>query len=212
MKTMSPKTEQRTRWWRGPRVWLGAGAAIAVVVLAVFAIATLIDSDEPVVGPRAVVEEFIDLRSSGQAALSLDLATAEVVEDSQFAGGLEVWNLRGELTEPCEETASGFRCVLSEQNDFHAAAGLGPWTATLRLTVNEAGLISATGVSVAEWESTIRPFNARFMAWFGLAHPEVAAQMSGAPMSNTFNPEDARLALEHVDEFVAQSDDYPINP
>ena len=38
MKTMSPKTEQRTRWSRGPRVALGAGAAIAVVVLAVFAI------------------------------------------------------------------------------------------------------------------------------------------------------------------------------
>ena len=49
------------------------------------------------------------------------------------------------------------------------------------------------------------------MDWFRLAHPEVAAQMSGAPMSDTFNPEDARLALEYVDEFVAQSDDYPID-
>ena len=162
--------------------------------------------------PQAVVEEFIELRTSGQVVASPDLATAEVVEGRQdFSGGLEVWNLSGELTEPCEETSSGFRCVLSEQNDFHAAGGLGPWTVPLILTVNEAGLISATEISVVEWESTINPFNTRFMDWFGLAHPEVAAQMSGAPMSNTFNPEDARLALEYVDEFVAQSDDYPID-
>jgi len=237
MKTMSPKTEQRGGAAR-QRVKTMPPIAVMILIAAACGSSggdtsttttaaqttttsvaatpaspttTVEEPDTTVGSPPAVVEEFIELRTSGQAVASLDLATADVADDQDFAGGLEVWNLSGELTEPCKETFSGFRCVLSEQNDFHAAGGLGPWTAPLTLTVNEAGLISAINASIVEWRSTISPFNARFMAWFGLAHPEVAAQMSGAPMSDTFNPEDARLALEYVDEFVAQSDDYPID-
>jgi len=238
MKAMSPKTEQRGGDVR-QRVKTMAPIAVMILIAAACgssdgdtattttaaqttttsvaattpaSTTTTVEEPDTTVGsPQAVVEEFIELRTSGQVVPSPDLATADVAGSQDFAGGLEVWKLSGELTEPCKQTASLFRCVLSEQNDFHAAGGLGPWTAPLILTVNEAGLISSIEASIVEWESTINPFNTRFMDWFGLAHPEVAAQMSGAPMSNTFNPEDAGLALEYVDEFVAQSDDYPID-
>ena len=36
--------------------------------------------------------------------------------------------------------------------------------------------------------------------------------MGGPPMGSQFDAEKARIALEFVDEFVAQSDVYPIEP
>ncbi len=47
METTPTTTEPRTPWWRGPRVALAVAAAIVVVAVATFAIASLIDSDEP---------------------------------------------------------------------------------------------------------------------------------------------------------------------
>ena len=47
METTPRTTKPRTPWWRGPRAALAAAAAIVVVAVATFAIASLIDSDEP---------------------------------------------------------------------------------------------------------------------------------------------------------------------
>ena len=47
MESTPTTTQRRTPWWRGPRVALAVAAAIVVVAVATFAIASLIDSDEP---------------------------------------------------------------------------------------------------------------------------------------------------------------------
>jgi len=47
METTPKTTKQPTPFWRGPRAALAAAAAIVVVGIATFAIANLIDSDEP---------------------------------------------------------------------------------------------------------------------------------------------------------------------
>ena len=197
---------------RRRNIALALGAAVIVAAVGVSAL-LVIDEGSDVVGPRGVVEEVIDLQSRGKGLAALELATDEVADGARnFAEGLEAWNLRGELTEPCEELSPNvFECVLIESNDFHAAGGLNPWEYHGTFTVNEADQISDLQHRIVEW-GTIRPFNLRFRSWLREAHPEEATRMGGTPMEPEFNAEIAEIALEYVDEFVAQSDDYSINP
>ncbi len=92
------------------------------------------------------------------------------------------------------------------------AGGLSPWESHLTFTVNEANQISDMSFNVIEWDTKILPFNTQFFSWLTEAHPEVAAQMGFPPMGFGFNAENAETALQYLDEFLAQSDDYPINP
>ena len=62
MKTMSPKTEQRTRWWRGPRV--GLGAMVGAILLVAVACG---DSEE-----SAVTLESSPYTLSGNEAITID--------------------------------------------------------------------------------------------------------------------------------------------
>ncbi len=65
METTPTTTEPRTPWWRGPRVALAVTAAIVVVAVATFAIASLIDSDEPDVGAAGPVTIETEIDFSG---------------------------------------------------------------------------------------------------------------------------------------------------
>jgi len=202
----SPKERTRRR-----NIALALGAAVIVAAIGVSAL-LVTDDGSDVASPRAVVEEFIDLQSSGQIVASLELATDEMADRERDSyEGFEVWNSRSEQTEPCQEISqSRFRCVTLDYDDFHGAGGLNPFENHTTFTVNEAGVISDVTTSLVDFPA-ISGFNLRFMSWLTEAHPEQAAQMS-LPPSDNFNAEAARIALQYVDEFVAQSDDYPINP
>lgn len=56
-------------------------------------------------------------------------------------------------------------------------------------------------------------FDVELVRWIHSEHPEVAAEMTAGP-SNWWDrtPEDMSIVLEYVEEFVAQSDTYPIAP
>ena len=159
-----------------------------------------------------MVEEFIDLRSSGQLVASLELATAEFANSERdYQAGFEAWNARAELVEPCEELPPlAFRCVLLRTNDFFAAGGLGPSETRILISFNEANQISDLNFGSSDFDNTSR-FHNSFLSWLRDAHPEEAAGM-GATLMNDLNAENAQIALQYVDEFVAQSDNYPINP
>ena len=164
-----------------------------------------------IAGLSGVVGEFVELRASGQHSAALDLTTPETAESQRdWFEAMEVWNLRSELTEPCEETESAVSCVFSEVTDFQKAGGIGPYPVTVVFDVNEAGLISDMEFTISEWRTVIQPFNLGFWIWIRDAHPE--AELEFAPTGSQFNAEKARIALEYVDEFVAQSDVYPIEP
>lgn len=92
-----------------------------------------------------------------------------------------------------------------------ATGGLTLFSITLRLTVNEQGRISSAAIGVSEWGTTLQPFNSRFIAWLLETHPAEGAKLTGAPMSSDFNVSDARVALQYVDEFVAHSEQYPVD-
>lgn len=59
-------------------------------------------------------------------------------------------------------------------------------------------------------------FNRAFWDWLTVAHPDVYADIT--PIDNESlpgwdrDPDDMLTALEYVDEFIAQSDMYPISP
>lgn len=191
------------------RGWLRPSTAAASILAATLVVSACGSSE--VAGPSGVVGDFIELTTSGEHVAALDLATPETAASQRdFSEALEVWNLRSELTEPCEATESAVWCVFSDVTDFHKAGGVSPYTVTVGFVVNDAGLISGMDFSISEWESVIQPFNFDFWIWIRNAHPE--AELEFAPMGSTFNAERARIALEYVDEFVAQSDVYPIEP
>lgn len=206
------RASDRRGWTLGPRRRRWAMAVAAFVLLAGVAVGALLMTDDPsnvAASPLEVAEEYAELRSRGEliaaAALKLDASQPEL----DHAAGLEVWNVRGERTGPCREqrVANVFRCEWAQYDDFHAAAGISPYTVVAFVTVNEAGEISELEVGINEIWTHLHPFQAAFMEWIRVAHPEEALQMSGIEQ----DPTDTEIALRFVDEFVAQSDRYPIS-
>lgn len=67
METIAPTTEQHSRRWSGPRIALGVGAATVALVLAGFAIITLVDSDEPfgAADGLSVADAYFDAYNAG---------------------------------------------------------------------------------------------------------------------------------------------------
>jgi hypothetical protein len=161
-----------------------------------------------------VLEEFIDLRNTGQVLASLELATAEVADlYRERAGDLEAWNFRSEQAEPCEEVPVGrgtYRCRMLESTDFHSVGGLTPWVDRMTATIDEAGLITDVSHDIVNFDSGVQVFNTRFQRWLADAHPDAAEEMNGVVMTRSFAAQDALIALEYVEEFIAQSDTYPL--
>lgn len=206
--------DQPTTGSQGTRRNLAFSLGLAAVVAVIGAIAWLASSgDEQDIGtdPETVVQEFLDRRASGDMNGALDLMTPELAErERDFFEGLGAWNSRGEQEVPCRPlTSFQLGCVLSEVNDFHAAGGLTPYATNLRLTVNADGLVSGSAIGISEW-SILQTFNNRFAAWLAETHPDAFAAMTGVPMGRAFGEADARIALKYVEEFVAQSDQYPL--
>ncbi|MBT8202857.1 MAG: hypothetical protein KJO87_06090 [Acidimicrobiia bacterium] len=203
--------KKRTRR-RNSALALGA----AVIVAAVGVSAWLIGDEPSDVGtPLSVAEKFIEAGLTGGGSEGLHLLTPQFLEEQQdFQNAFAAWNDRYERVGPCEENplTQMIRCVVLHHTDFHAAGGLSPFEQTMDFVVNDAGQIGDIRFSVEGWFTKIAPFNSSFMAWLDEAHPEEAAKMSDTPMGPAFNSEDARIALQYVDEFVAQSDIYPIGP
>ena len=132
-------------------------------------------------------------------------------QHSQMAAN-DVWTITGE----CRLTgaSTGITCPMELRNEFHGPAGLYFVVPEMRLMFNGAGEL--TGVTADDYEIAGDPaeYNAAFDAWLAEAHPEVHASFgprvegeNGLP-----NPEDMPTALEYVDEFIAQSDIYPLSP
>ena len=208
-KSSSPRWR---RGKRGPALAFGAAVVIVLVGLAVW-LAGGDDSDTASPStPIEVVEEHVGLRLSGQTTAALATFSPEQAENERdFYEALGAWNLRGTQVTPCEEVPPrGVRCVVTESNDFLAVAGLSPWTATLTFGVDEDLKITSLAPSVDTF-ADIAAFSAAFRAWMDTTHPEESARMEGNLPDGSIDADDARIALQYVDEFVAQSERYPLS-
>lgn len=187
------------------------GVALALTSAACSSASTTRTSEQPVEG-SLVVEEFVDRRNDGRIVASLELATKDVADRFRDRiEGLAAWNFRSDVAEPCEERFPGtFSCLMSEYTDFHTVAGLSPWLDRMTVTVNDDGVISDLSFIIISFGVNIAPFNDEFSEWLAQAHPEEAAKMNGVVMTRVFTAADALIATRFVEEFVAQSDSYPL--
>ena len=127
---------------------------------------------------------------------------------------------RWEIVEACQvtgEAPSGdtvVECLLQDVNVFWGVGGISD-TKVQRFTVNTDGLITNT----FSFSSNRRDaFNTAFKQWLSDTYPDVYEQMdpgyisSSGPGFDTQNPDHMLTAVEYVEEFVAQSDKYPLDP
>lgn len=120
------------------------------------------------------------------------------------------------ITGLCQEGASPeqMSCPMRQRNDFYGPAGLAV-EALYTFTFDEDDKIIAyeldQGGAIAD--APFNTFDTRFVQWLEEAHPEVSldtvmqANLSGGVLMTA---ESMATALLYVDEFIAQSDDYPI--
>jgi hypothetical protein len=132
-------------------------------------------------------------------------ATAEA-----FMAAHEQWTLSGCATSGTNTVT----CASSRRDDFHGAGGL-VVTEDLEFEFNPDGRVVDFGSEPDAEFADYLAFDQRFVTWLAVAHPDVAAYYApflydAGPMSRMPYAPDVPIALEYVDEFVAQSDDYPI--
>jgi len=131
-----------------------------------------------------------------------------------------------EVVDPCQvtgETESGdttVECLLSNTDSFWGAGGIFD-TRAFEFYVNADGLITGeegltpgtSGFSSARRNA----FNRAFSQWLSDTYPDVFAETGFLISSNGpgFDARDSThmlIAVEYVEEFVAQSDAYPLDP
>jgi hypothetical protein len=126
-----------------------------------------------------------------------------------------------EIVDPCQvtgETPSGdtiVECLIQDVNVFWGVGGISD-TKTRKWTVNTDGLITNNENSFAS--NRRNAFNRAFHQWLSDTYPDVYSEMgfgsisSNGPGFDRKNPELMLIAVEYVEEFVAQSDKYPLDP
>lgn len=125
-----------------------------------------------------------------------------------------------EIVEPCQATgefgAGGtiVECLIQDITSFWGVGGISD-TKLQRFTVNTDGLITNKNNFAS---SNRNAFNRAFHQWLSNTYPDVYEEMdpgfisSNGPGFDTQNPEHMLIAVEYVEEFVAQSDKYPLDP
>lgn len=130
-------------------------------------------------------------------------------------------NQRWEVVEPCgvkEVDAEGnttVECVIHDANDFWGVGGIGD-TVPGTFIVNEDLLITFRENIFGS--SRRNSFNSAFHQWLKETYPGVFSESgfkrvsSNGPGFDSGNPDLMIVAVEYVEEFVAQSDTYPLDP
>lgn len=185
---------------------------------------TTIDVDEWLAERVAKIEEMVADRNSGDfdawrahfIAESPDIFGSPREDDSElefqhsFMAANEIWTITGDCRMEGTQSVS---CPFTMENDFHGPAGIFFTVPGLNFRFDDDLQISAMGANSWHIAGDMGEYNTAFDAWLARAHPDVHASFGprvegedGLP-----NPEDMPTALEYVEEFLAQSDEYPVD-
>ena len=125
-----------------------------------------------------------------------------------------------EIVEPCQVTGedssdeTGVVCVIKDNNGFWGVGGISDTKRQLFM-VNADGLITNRNSFSSANRDT---FNYEFHKWLEDSHPDVFSDSgftrlsSSGPGFDSGNPDLMLIAVEYIEEFVAQSDRYPLDP
>lgn len=117
---------------------------------------------------------------------------------------------RWELLGPCEDIVGpSIQCPILRTDEFTRPAGVSPEAMQATFRVTDDGLISFFEVSGGD---EISKFLQAFDAWLLDSYPEVHATFGERPFFRMPDAQDMPTALQYVEEFVAQSDVYPLSP
>jgi hypothetical protein len=208
----------------------GRWIAAAVVAATVGAIAVLAASgpSDPVpittLDQRIeVIESLVAVHNSGDFPAFRDRFTdspdvfgstresdADWEFQRSFMAANEQWEFVGECTErPTDRTVI---CPLTLKNDFMEPAGLYFDVPSLEFDITETGSVRMIGASFWEIAGEPEDYSAAFDSWLSSAHPDLHAglgpRVEGWGMMP--NADDMPGVLPYVDEFLAQSSDYPL--
>lgn len=224
--------ERKTRRPRTP--WIISAAAMLIAVVAIGAlIFTMGGSDDAATEPTAPVTTT---RAIATDEAAIDVVLASVAARNN--GDIDAWmaTLGGEelsgvvaypdlfesyfaaksnvtILEPCKVIGVGLigetivQCETSYSDDFLGAGGV---------LERGASLFYVLDSKVERWEDgmvTNDPgdFTSQFWAWFHDTHPDEARAVGAPSDIRALETADGMTtALQYVDEFVAQSDAYPI--
>lgn len=201
------------------RPWIAAAAAVLVVALG----AVLVNrANDTASGPPEVSAVLAAIESYNAGDIDGWISAFDPAAQSGWEHNGETryfdeifMNANRELmiTEPCTLVEPNLvECGLSGYDDFHGPAGLvetGPSTFQL----NDQLLITDW-----EWESNCCAqqitYTTSFNNWLSIVHPEVYASVDPPDLDSLpgwqSDPSDMAVAIEYVDEFVAQSRFYPL--
>lgn len=223
---MTETTKERTLTaapTRPRRGWLIAAGPAAVTVLLAGTLIVISanagpDSAAPPAGtdPVSVVTSAYEALNAGDVDGLMqhytDSAFENPAQTTVLYEVLAAINTRIEVLEPCRLIDAGqVECVVLEANDFHGAGGI---TITRRelFTVNDASRISGVDVTVLSFtQPGYYTFTQVFWDWMRETYPDVHAEIRPALITHLpQDPEHIRAALGYLDEFLAQSDPYPV--
>lgn len=138
--------------------------------------------------------------SGADAAYQLAAGSRLNVEQCTYRG-YGVWQAGSPMT------GHGFDCAVTGTDRILEAAGI-----ELEMTYNWI-IGESPGWSIGgsnEDYRFVKAFMAEYRAWLETTHPDVAATIQTVDFPELLPPESVPTALEYIDDFVAQSDVYPL--
>ena len=198
-------------------------AAVVVIVAGIgFMVLTQGNEVPPAAPALSVVMTSYEAWNNGDYDGYLATFTVEAAEEE--AGDLTQIlmnaNQQIEPVEPCRviETSptgeSTVQCLTTVRNDWNGPAGITD-NGTETFVVNAENKISSRDDLTPDFSAYFK-FNREFWLWFLMAYPDVYEEIKPIDAESLpgwqRDPSDMLIAVQYVDEFVAQSDDYPISP
>lgn len=221
----------REKYWRS-RLLIGAAAVLALIVGIGIWVGTGGDEEAAVSPEVDIVLSAMDARNRGDIeAYKASLTGSELAfeESVRLAEALSYANSTTELADcavvgnaPTGESI--VQCEATTTDDFYGAGGISV-SETITFQVTADGKISASESELDNipWERTeLAEFNLAFWSWLMKDHLTVFEEISypndllAIPgltfdFSDPHDPAEMGIAVQYVDEFVAQSDVYPLS-
>ena len=209
---------------RRSRVLIGAAAAMLVLI---FGIGTWVivggsEGDDVAAEVSVVLSQYEAWNNGDYDGWSATL-TEELAQEETGGGFPYILfnsNQQIEVVEPCRVIGtspvgeSTVQCVTTVRSDFYGPAGIAE-SVTETFVVNAEGKISSID-SDGECCSAQFEHNRKFWQWLRSAYPDVHEEIKpfdGESLPGwRGDPADMLIAVQYVEEFVAQSDAYPISP
>jgi hypothetical protein len=205
---------------------LGVAAAVLVLIIGIGTWAVIGGNQDAADGSEvSVVLSHYEAMNNGDidgwfATLTEKAAAAESRDTQQLFVNM---NSQTEFVEPCRliepSPTTGLarvQCKVSVTDDYHDPGGI-QMIRVGTFAITDTGKIDVViGVFDSEsgTESVFYAYNRDFWQWLAIAHPDVADAITPSDGQSLpgwqSDPADVFTALDHIDEFIAQSDVYPL--